>query len=126
MSITFNIDLMFGCASFHGTDPQAHRMALSYLHHYHLAPAEVCPRALPNLYVEMDMMPKDQINVKRAFASLPELIKGYLRLSGYIGSGAVIDPIYNTTDVSIVVQTKRVTDKYASRYGNDFGRNDQD
>ncbi len=113
----FNVALMFGCASFHGTDPDAHAMALSYLHHYHLAPEDLCPRALKERYVEMNRLPKEAVDAKRAFASLPALIKGYLRLSGYIGAGAVIDPEYNTTDVSIVVKTDRVTDKYAQRYG---------
>lgn len=115
----FQIGLMFGCASFHGVDPQAHRMALSYLYHYHLAPEEMRPFALPHLYVEMNLMPKEEVNVKEAFASLPALIKGYLRLSGYIGLGAVIDPQYNTTDVSIVVKTDLVTEKYAARYRTD-------
>lgn len=116
----FNIHIMFGCASFHGTDPDTHAMALSYLHHYHLAPKDLCPRALDELYVEMNRMPKEQVDVKQGFAALPALIKGYLRLSGYIGAGAVIDPEYNTTDVSIVVKTDRVTDKYAQRYGKDM------
>jgi len=116
----FNIDIMFGCASFHGIDPAQHAMALSYLHHYHLAPKELCPVALKDRYVEMNLMPKEQIDVKHAFGSLPALIKGYLRLSGYIGSGAVVDKEYNTTDVSIVVKTDRVTDKYAQRYGKDM------
>ena len=66
------------------------------------------------------MIPKEQVDVKEAFASLPALIKGYLRLSGYIGLGAVIDKEYNTTDVSIVVKSDRVTDKYAARYGTDL------
>lgn len=113
----FNVALMFGCASFHGINPKEHAMALSYLHHYHLAPADLCPIALKERYVEMNLMPKDEVNAKVAFSSLPALIKGYLRLSGYIGAGAVIDPEYNTTDVSIVVKTDRVTDKYAQRYG---------
>lgn len=119
----FNIDLMFGCASFPGIDPAAHRMALSYLYHYHLAPENLRPRALAERYVEMNLMPKEEVNVKETFTGLPALIKGYLRLSGYIGLGAVIDPVYNTTDVSIVVKTDLVTDKYAARYGKDFGQN---
>jgi putative hemolysin len=89
----FEIALMFGCASFQGTDPQAHAMALSYLHHYHLAPERLCPSALPNRFVNMDLMPRDAVNAKQAFTALPALIKGYLRLSGYIGLGAVIDPV---------------------------------
>ena len=113
----FNIGLMFGCASFHGVDPKEHAMALSYLHHYHLAPQEICPRALEGRYVEMNLMAKEAVDVKETFSNLPPLIKGYLRLSGYIGSGAVIDYEYNTTDVSIVVKTDLVTEKYATRYG---------
>lgn len=113
----FNIGLMFGCASFQGTDPNMHVMALSYLHHHHLAPKEICPRALENRYIEMNILPAEDINIKIAFSSLPPLIKGYLRLSGYIGAGAVIDHEYNTTDVSIVVKTDLVTEKYATRYG---------
>lgn len=112
----FNITFLFGCASFHGTDPDQHAAALSYLYHYHLAPPDLCSRALPGRYVEMNRMPKDAINVKETFSALPALIKGYLRLSGYIGLGAVIDPEYNTTDVSIIVKTDLVTEKYAQRY----------
>ncbi len=111
------VELMFGCASFHGTDPKEHAMALSYLHHFHLAPKEICPRALESRYVEMNLMPKEDIDVKEVFSNLPPLIKGYLRLGGYIGAGAVIDNEYNTTDVSIVVKTNLVTEKYATRYG---------
>jgi L-ornithine Nalpha-acyltransferase len=113
----FNVALMFGCASFHGINPADHAMALSYLYHYHLAPQELCPVALKERYVEMNLMPKEAVDAKAAFLSLPALIKGYLRLSGYIGNGAVIDPEYNTTDVSIIVKTDRVTDKYFQRYG---------
>lgn len=113
----FNVTLMFGCASFHGTDPSEHAMSLSYLYHYHLAPEELRAKALPERFVDMNLMPREQVNVKEAFSMLPALIKGYLRLNGYIGLGAVIDPEYNTTDVGIVVKTNLVTDKYAQRYG---------
>jgi putative hemolysin len=112
----FNAELLFGCASFAGTDPAAHALALSYLHHYHLAPEGLRPAALPERFVNMNLMPKEAINEKEAFSSLPALIKGYLRLGGYIGLGAVIDPDYNTTDVGIVVKTDLVTEKYAQRY----------
>ena len=49
-----NIDLMFGCASLHGTDPQALAVPLSFLYHNHLAPEAIRPRALPALYAEMN------------------------------------------------------------------------
>ncbi len=120
----FNIGLLFGCASFHGIDPQEHRVALSYLHHYHLAPPELCSVALPERFVDMNLMPKDVIDAKRAFVGLPALIKGYLRLGGYIGQGAVVDADYNTLDVAIIVQSNLVSDKYAARYGADNGFED--
>jgi putative hemolysin len=110
------VEVMFGCASFPGTDPRAHRMALSYLHHRHLAPAEFRPRAVPDRYVDMNMMPLAEIDERRALGSLPPLIKGYLRLSGYVGDGAVIDHEFGTVDVSIVVVTEQVTDKYMKHY----------
>ena len=112
----FNITFLFGCASFSGINPDDHAVALSYLYHYHLAPEALRPRALEHRYIEMNRLPKDAIDTKRAFTALPALIKGYLRLNGTIGLGAVIDAEYNTTDVSIVVQTDIVTEKYAQRY----------
>jgi len=119
----FDIEILFGCASFHGTDPKEHAMALSYLYHYHLAPPEMRTVALENRYIEMNCMPKEQVDVKRAFVSLPALIKGYLRLNGWIGLGAVIDHDVNTTDVSVIVKTRLVEEKYAHRYGAELHKN---
>ncbi len=108
---------MFGCASFPGTDPAAHEMALSYLHHRHLAPPQFRPKALcrPLCRHEHDAgLPRS--TSARALASLPPLIKGYLRLCGYVGDGAVIDHEFGSVDVSIVVVTAEVTDKYKKHY----------
>jgi putative hemolysin len=110
------IGLMFGCASLAGVDPRAHALALSYLHHHHLAPANLRPRALPQRYVAMNMMPRDQVDTRAALSQLPPLIKGYLRLGGFVGDGAVIDDQFHTTDVSVVVVTDRVTGKYYRHY----------
>jgi len=110
------IDLMFGCASLPGTDPQALATQLSYLYHYHRAPDEICPRALPELFVDMNLMAKDDLNPRRSLASLPPLIKGYLRLGGFVGDGAVIDHQFNTTDVCVMVKTELVTAKYMKHY----------
>ncbi|HYG89028.1 MAG TPA: GNAT family N-acyltransferase [Azospirillum sp.] len=111
-----DIEIMFGCASLPGTDVGALAEPLSYLHYNHMAPPELRPAALPGLHVDMALMPKEQIDVKRALIELPPLIKGYLRLGGYIGDGAVIDHQFNTTDVCIVVKTDQVTDKYFKHY----------
>jgi putative hemolysin len=53
---------------------------------------------------------------RQALLQLPPLIKGYLRLGGMVGDGAVIDHQFNTTDIAIVVQTDMVTEKYYRHY----------
>jgi len=89
---------------------------LSYLYYYHLAPIELRPRALPERYVDMCRLDRARIEPARALAELPPLIKGYLRLGGFVGDGAVIDCPFNTTDVAIVVKTDLVTDRYYRHY----------
>jgi putative hemolysin len=110
------IDLMFGCASLPGTDPDAIAAELTYLYQNHLAPPAVRLRALSHRYVDMRRLDTAELDPRRAAASLPPLIKGYLRLGGFVGDGAVIDRQFNTTDVAIVVKTDLVTDKYYRHY----------
>jgi putative hemolysin len=117
----YNIEIMFGCASFPGIDPAEHATALSYLHHRHLAPPEFCPRAIPSRYVKMDILPLSGIDERRALAALPPLIKGYLRLGGFIGDGAVIDKQFDTIDVAVVVVTDLLADKYYKHYSRGEG-----
>lgn len=112
----YDIGLMFGCASLPGTDPDALAAPLSYLYYRHLAPASLRARALAQRYVEMRRQPAGAIDPARARAGLPPLIKGYLRLGGFVGDGAVIDGDFNTVDVCVVVKTDLVTDKYSRHY----------
>jgi len=110
------IEVMFGCASLHGTDPDALALPLAYLHHFHSAPPDLRTRALDERYVPMNRMPKEAIDPEAVQAVLPPLIKGYLRLGGFVGDGAVIDRPFNTIDVSIVVKTDLVTGRYYRHY----------
>ena len=112
----YQIDLMFGCASLPGTHPDAVATELTYLYYNHLAPPALRPRALPHRFVEMRRLRAETIDPKRALTQLPPLIKGYLRLGGFVGDGAVVDPQFNTTDVAVVVKTDLVTDKYYRHY----------
>ncbi len=112
----YKVDLMFGCASLPGTDPDSLGTELGYLYENHLAPPALRPRALPHRYIEMRRLRSASIDPRRALAQLPPLIKGYLRLGGFVGDGAVIDRQFNTTDVAVVVKTDLVTDKYYRHY----------
>jgi putative hemolysin len=112
----YGIDLMFGCASLHGTDPQALSAELTYLYTHHLAPAPIRPRALEHRYVEMNRCDATALDARKVLTQLPPLVKGYLRLGGFVGDGAVIDQQFNTTDIAVVVQTDLVTEKYYRHY----------
>jgi putative hemolysin len=112
----YDIVLMFGCASLPGVDPDALAMPLSYLHHHHLAPPGLRPRALPQRYVDMCRRNRAEIDPARAITALPPLIKGYLRLGGFVGDGAVIDDQFNTIDVCILVKTDLITEKYSRHF----------
>lgn len=121
-----DISIMFGCASLPGTDPQMLGQQLSYLYHHHLAPPALRVRALPKLHVDMNILPTESIDPRAAQLSLPPLLKGYLRLGGFVGDGAVVDQQFNTTDVCIIVVTDRVRDKYYSHYKRQARKNSKD
>jgi putative hemolysin len=110
------IEILFGCGSFHGTEPEQHAEALSYLHHYHLAAPGLRPKSLDKHYVNMNIVKKSKLNQKQILMSLPPLIKGYLRVGAVIGDGAYVDHHFNTTDVCIVLQTHLITDRYRQHY----------
>lgn len=101
------VQLLFGVASFHGTDPQALAHPLSFLDQRHRAPDGLRPRS--RRFQRMDILPPDQIDRRRAALEMPSLIKGYLRLGGGVGEGAFIDHDFNTTDVCLVLDTARLT-----------------
>ena len=110
------IDVMFGCASLPGTDPDRLRNELTYLYYNHLAPPALRLRAVPARHIEMRRCDPASLDHKRVQQQLPPLIKGYLRLGGFIGDGAVVDTQFNTTDVAVVVKTDLITDKYYRHY----------
>jgi putative hemolysin len=113
----FSLDVMFGCASFQGEDLDALALPLSYLHHHCAMPPHLKVRARPELYVDMNRIPKDQIDPKDALRDLPPLVKGYVRAGCTIGDGAVIDRQFGTTDVFIFLPIASMDSRYKSRFG---------
>jgi L-ornithine Nalpha-acyltransferase len=114
---TNKLDVMMGCASLQGTNPSALAHELAFLHHHASAPAEWRAPALPNLRVDMKMLPESEIDKRTVTRNLPILIKAYLRLGAFVGDGAVIDHAFNTTDVLILLPVSRINPKYFEHYG---------
>ena len=112
------VKYMFGCASFHGTDVAPFEEILSYLHYHHLAPEDVRPKALPDQYVDMRLIPEADINKKQVAKQIPTLMRGYLRMGGWVGDGAVVDPVIRTVDVLVVVDSAYIGERYYKHYIN--------
>jgi putative hemolysin len=111
------IDVMIGCASLEGTDPQKLALPLSFLHHYARAPGRWRVRALPERYVPMDLLSREAVDPKAALHELPPLVKGYLRLGAVFGDGAVIDRQFGTTDVLVVLPVSAINRRYIDHFG---------
>jgi len=111
------VEVLFGVASFHGTDVQALAQPLSLLHHRHLAPPELRVTARPPHARSMNLMQADQIDRRVAMVQVPALIKAYLRIGGVVGEGAYIDHAFNTTDVCLIMDTAAMSDRQRRIYG---------
>ena len=116
-------DVVIGCASFEGTDPKAHALALSYLHHNARAPKDWQVKAHAHHHIDMNMMPKEDIDLKKALKALPPLIKGYLRVGAYVGDGAVIDHQFGTTDIFIILPVEAIDARYMNHFDGRKNRN---
>lgn len=119
--VEHEVGLMFGVASFHGRSTAPIAQALSYLHHHHLAPEDLRVRALPASYAEMALLPPEQIDKREAMRQIPALIKGYIRIGGYVGDGAFIDHDFNTVDVCLLMDTARMVQSVRKFYSRKRG-----
>jgi len=113
----FDIDMMFGCASLPGTNVDEMTLPLSYLHHFVPMPEHLRVKARPELFVNMNRMPKDAIDPREGIRSLPAILKGYVRAGCGIGDGAVVDRQFGTTDVFIYFPVSGLDARYKSRFG---------
>lgn len=110
------VELMFGTASFPGTDVARLAQPLAYLWQNHLAPENLRAVARPEHRAEMDVLPPGAIDRRAAMQATPALIKAYLRLGGFVGDGAWVDHEFNTTDVLLVMDTARMSAKHREYY----------
>ena len=115
-----SIDILFGVASFHGTNPEALSHPLSLLHHRYLAPPELRVCAQPDVFQSMDLIAEDRINRRTAMQEIPALIKAYLRLGGVVGKGAYVDHKFNTTDICMIMDTARMNTTQKTIYSREY------
>jgi L-ornithine Nalpha-acyltransferase len=115
--IQHRFDVMIGCASLPGNDPDRLARPLSFLHHYALAREPWTTRAREHLHVEMNRIPKNALKAQMAMRELPPLIRGYLHLGAFVADGAVIDAQFGTTDVLIILPVAEIKGRYVRHFG---------
>jgi putative hemolysin len=124
-AVAHKIDIMFGCASFEGTEPDDFRAAFSWLGENAVLDVEENCRASTidhvslTRFTEAGSPPPD---LRMAMAKMPPLIKGYLRLGAKISSHAVIDRQFGTTDVLVVLKVDQINPRYLAHFGTDASR----
>jgi putative hemolysin len=111
------VDVMFGCASLPGTDPDALKIQLSYLAQHYSAPPEWRVRAIAARAVAMNRLTDGSYDRRLASRSLPPLVRGYTKIGCFVGEGAVIDHQFNTTDVFVLMPVSRISSRYSARFG---------
>lgn len=118
--LDYDIEFLFGCASFHETEPTNIANELSFLHHTHLFEGGQGARALE--YISMDLCPPDKVDAKAAMANLPPLIKAYLQIGGKVADGVAFDPDFKTLDILIMVEVAKVPSSYQKYFKKMAGR----
>jgi hypothetical protein len=110
------MDVMIGCASLAGADPEPHASTLAWLSAA-ASPDDVwATRALPARRVTINVADTPAIEPRKALAKLPPLLKGYVRIGAKIGADAVSDRQFGTTDVFIIMPVAEIDPRYISHF----------
>lgn len=91
------VELLFGCASFPGTDPRPHRAALAWLGARHVAPVGLRPGQRGK--AETFDLAGTAGAPHAAPAGLPPLLRSYLGMGAVVSDHAVVDRVMNTIHV---------------------------
>ena len=109
-------EILFGSASFKGTDIASLAQPLSLLHQEYLTPLSIRPKVVPSAYISLNQLETSHIERLTALKAMPALIKAYLRLGGGVGDGAFIDSNFNTTDICMVLDIEQMSLRQKSIY----------
>ncbi len=118
------IAILFGVASWVGKNPVDSAQAISYLYYNHLAPIGLRPTVLAEKFADgvdqrlsrMNILPPAFVDEDRARREMTPLIKGYLRLGATFGKGGFVDAPFNSYDVFVMMQTKKIDAAYQKHF----------
>ncbi|WP_194287113.1 GNAT family N-acetyltransferase [Tritonibacter aquimaris] len=94
-----DIQMLFGCSSFAGTETDEYLDAFAMLKHRHLGPKRWLPRVkAPNVFRFAARL-RRKPDAKKAMLRMPPLLRTYLMMGGWVSDHAVVDDNLNTLHV---------------------------
>ena len=118
------IGIVFGVASWTGTNPAASAQAISYLYYNHLSPLRLRATVDTTKLVDgvnpkltrMNILPAVFVDSNMARREMTPLVKGYLRINATFGRGVFIDKPFNTYDVFVMLRTRDMNAVYKKHF----------
>ena len=118
------IGIVFGVASWTGTNPAASAQAISYLYYNHLSPLRLRATVDTTKLVDgvnpkltrMNILPAVFVDPNMARREMTPLVKGYLRINATFGRGVFIDKPFNTYDVFVMLRTRDMNAVYKKHF----------
>ena len=108
----YKIKILFGCASFHGTDPKKFRNEFNLLRKNFCLCDNFNVKSLQKNSIHFQKLHDE----KMVFKNLPPLIKGYLRAGGMMSKNYFIDKEFNTIDFCVVVFMDKIVNRYKNKF----------
>lgn len=103
------VEMLFGCSSFSGLDPETHAEAFAMLKDRHLAPRRWWPRVkAPTVFRFARALRLRQPDPRRAAETMPPLLRSYLAMGGWVSDHAVVDPALMTMHVFTGVEIRAI------------------
>ncbi len=109
-------EILFGTASFQGTDIATIGPSLAVLSERHRAPTDLRAAAIGQSAIGYTELLKPVEDRRSAMLKVPSLIKAYLRLGGFVGDGAFVDRDFNSTDVLLILDVARMNESQRAIY----------
>ena len=103
-----NVDLLFGCSSFEGTDASKYESVFAELRENHLAPKKWLPNKKAEEVIDFSLINQNCSDDVKRDRLMPPLLKTYLLMGGWVSDHAVIDMDMNTLHVFTGVEIDRI------------------
>ncbi|MEO3414058.1 GNAT family N-acyltransferase [Roseovarius sp. CAU 1744] len=104
-----DVEMLFGCSSFSGTDADSYLDAFAMLKERHLAPRRWLPRVkAPSVFRFAQKLRRRKPDARLAMSRMPPLLRTYLLMGGWVSDHAVVDRQLNTLHVFTGLEIKAI------------------